>query len=83
MVAPSWVCSSPHTLSTAPLPTGSSKRIFYFYFQIIVLPTKILSFIFERVQDHAYKVYEGKESQTLIFGWFLIVIMQLGFDEFI
>ena len=52
---------------------GSSKQFFYFYFQIFVLPTKISSFIFERVLDHAYKVYEGKESQTLNFECCLMV----------
>ena len=47
---------------------GSLKQFFYFYFHIFVLPTKISFFIFERILDHAYKVYEGKETQTLIFG---------------
>ena len=42
---------------------GSLKQFFYFYFQIFVLLTKISSFIFERVLDQAYRVYEGKEHK--------------------
>ena len=59
--------------------SGSSTSTSY----IFVLPTKIFSFSFERVLDYTYKVYEIKESQTLNFGSYLIVFMQLGFDGFI
>ena len=45
---------------------GLSKRIFYFFSIDLCSSNKFFYFSFEKVLDHAYKVYEGKESQTLI-----------------